>query len=407
MKLSGGEKFALELPAFYEGVILYQNADSNRDLFEKNKRQVYQAPEPIMNIAMSIELERSGGVISADRIIGVYDKDDMVLYFESLRKCARNNEDDPGLPVAIVISSRVHSITVTYDPITDEFSLINANESQNFDAENKSVILRFKEVGELANKTREAFQTKINDDEPLILNSTMFAAKNDGVKAGQVMAAWRSEMEEIHRVTPDKIKLKDKLGGDLEGAAIRGGDLQTTKVLHTKGNFFRRHRKMILGFLAAGLIIGAGVAIAAATLGAATPLTAAMIATGVTVAAGTLGAGTAVAFDHQDTRETRKVDRVRQVTFDQDIEMNVDEMPTLRSSTATMNATLSHVMPPDEKEKKKIKQRKMPEPESESTLSGSQDKSVQIIVPVNEDDQVKQSKSESDVEVSDSFKMHH
>lgn len=409
--LTEGEKFALELPAFYEGVLLYQSANRHDEFFEKSKRQIYQSPEPVVDIVMSSELEQSGGVQSIDRIVGIYDKDEMTVYFESLRQCAKSDDNDPGLSVAMVISSHNHTITVGYDPKTDEFSLINANESQNWTMENQSVILKFKNAEELANKTREAFRDKITDDNSLVLNTTMFVSRKDSVKAEMVRDAWRTEMAEIHRITPNKSKFIDKVGASLSEAAIRGGDVETTKSLHTKSNFYRRHRKTILGITGIGFTFGAGLAVSISTLGTATPLVAGLVGAGITGFAGLAAIGTAVANDHQDTRIAKKVESVRQVApHEDDIEMQANKAQY--SSTSMMQKELSQ-------DKSKRKKRKFTSTESEDTLtkshdqskterkeplSISRDQSEQTIGAIEVSMDKQQSKSESE---DDQLKMHH
>jgi hypothetical protein len=306
----------------------------------------------------------------------------------------------------MVISSNVHSITVTYDPRTDEFSFIDANKSSSWTNENRSVISKFNDAEAIANMTRNAFEKNLKDSEALVLNTTMFVAKTDSAKAIAVSKEWRDEMREIHCVTPDKVKVKDKSGGQIFSAAIRGGDVEITKALHTKSNFFHRHRKKILGFVALGLITGLALAITAATLGGATPLAAGMIAGGITIAAGMAATGAAVVSDHLETRSTQKVDKLRRITApDNDIEMRNDGVQYSPSSTRMMSDVLSQ-LDNSENSNKERKRRKFSSSESEESHSESLNKSDQVITAVTLEGQpVSESEAELEADKSDHLKM--
>jgi hypothetical protein len=73
-----------EIPAFFDGIELYQQTWRHPELFTKQVLQVGDA-KPAIPLLESHKLEKLGGMRSLGRFTGLYNRDELLRYFQSLR----------------------------------------------------------------------------------------------------------------------------------------------------------------------------------------------------------------------------------------------------------------------------------------------------------------------------------
>lgn len=269
--LTRNELLVLSLHDLFEGIELYQSARRYKQLFEKSERPKHQSPEPVAKMLVSVDLENQGGFVTLAHFSGVYDQEEMVRYFLSLQK----NAESAQLPVALTLSSLKHTITVTYDPVAQCFSLINANRSGAGSLKNPTVFEEFDDPSRLVTAVREAFVTEVGrlrGFDSLAIATAMFVATCNIDSAKMVLRNWREAMSEMHTVTPYKAHLSDLVDGTWEYLAINAGDEESIRKLHQSALFFNRHRDMLIVFLAVGIVLGVTLGASMSIIGLSDPL---------------------------------------------------------------------------------------------------------------------------------------
>lgn len=108
--------------AFFEGVEVHQQPGKHSPLFEKGvplkQNTMLTAP-----VALSKKLSESGGIQRVgDRFVGAYNIDELMQYFISLQK----ELDGIEKPIALILGSGDHAITVGYDPSLKQWLFVNS-----------------------------------------------------------------------------------------------------------------------------------------------------------------------------------------------------------------------------------------------------------------------------------------
>ncbi|MCD6039115.1 MAG: ankyrin repeat protein [Gammaproteobacteria bacterium] len=264
-ELTADEKIALDLPAFYEGIELYQQSTKNPALYEDGIAPILQEPEPSIALAMSTELENAerGGMTSVQRFSGVYNTEEMEEYFSALRLLAQ----EKNIPLALNLSAGGHSIVVAFNPQEDEFILIDANRLPS---------QHFKKIDEIAKITRASFdkENRLTQKDSLVISTTVFSLGIHKKAMTTLCDSWMQHLGAIHHVTPAKAKFRDKTGRSWKEAALHNGEVELyTALRETEGNFFYQHRKLLFTMLAISMLTGIGIVASIVTLGIAPAIT--------------------------------------------------------------------------------------------------------------------------------------
>ena len=218
--LSEKEKMYLEIPAFLDGVLLYQTGSSFPYLFEKYKCPNNQEEQPVAQIVMSKKIRQNGGIVSAERVSGIYKQDEIIEYFKSLRASFQKIKTFTH-PVALVISNYNHTIMVGYDPRLDEWILVDANRLPSKKINNTAA---------LVNEISKAFSS---EGKTIAFGAEIFvcARYSEELRESKILEEWkaRDEWKKMHEVTNEKIILKDTVKGNWRKNAKELGQADVVK----------------------------------------------------------------------------------------------------------------------------------------------------------------------------------
>jgi hypothetical protein len=205
-----------EIPAFFEGIELYFHPDLYPDLFEENKPKIQHQSELVMPLTSSkaLEKEEIKGIEQAPYVFsGVYTKEELKDYFKSLQEVIKKTNFTE--PIALVLESSDHAISVGYDSKAEKWFLIDPN------------ILPTKynlDNNEIAQKVLAAFTT----NNTTTFATKMYAASLHQEKLKKVNEAWQKHetWQTLHKISSEKIKRVDSHGAGWLYVAAKMGLLE-------------------------------------------------------------------------------------------------------------------------------------------------------------------------------------
>ncbi|MBS0627067.1 MAG: hypothetical protein JSS09_02525, partial [Verrucomicrobia bacterium] len=120
--------FHLDLLAFFGGVELLQSGKKYVEWFPKKEASLLYQHETkdyvkiISPLTMPIDLETKGGIVTLDKISGLYSKQELEEFFRDFKETTKLNK-----PIAFVITSLHHAISVGYDPAKKCWIFVDSN----------------------------------------------------------------------------------------------------------------------------------------------------------------------------------------------------------------------------------------------------------------------------------------
>lgn len=216
MQLTEDERIQLEIPAFLEGVALYQDPTKFRHLFN----------QPIIgaqNAELSFELvgptKLEERISKFEPFHGIYTFDDLITYFSSLQRVLQ--ESNLSGPISLVLSSPDHTIIVGYDPQIKKWLYGNT--------ELPIQVIALANIKQIAMQVLSAFSD--NDYATFITDSYNDSISQD--QARHCINSWKSQSEfiDIHKVTADKATATDSYGHSWLRSAVESKDVSTINLL--------------------------------------------------------------------------------------------------------------------------------------------------------------------------------
>ncbi len=221
-KMSEDKRLQLEIPAFFDGIVLYQDTYSYRHLFSEGQAKILKTQDADLGFSLISPKKLEGKNSKVDHVFsGIYSKDDLAVYFYGLKQILlQSNLSDP---FSLVLYQPGHRITVGYDPRIKKWLFCNAGYIEPIDAA---------DVVELAEKVKQAF-TK-ND-------YAAFVTEVDGELTSQselnnCIHAWKNlaSFNHIHDVK-SKVGLTDSYKNTWLLSAVRANDISTVNLLLQNG----------------------------------------------------------------------------------------------------------------------------------------------------------------------------
>src|SRR5262249_38508443 len=122
-ELSEDERLCMTIPVFLEGVTIHQKHDLY--LHKDDEASTEQGDAILATLTLPQALEKKGGISKLDTFSGIYQQEDLVKYFKSLRQILEEDTPFPH-PMSFILASSNHAISVGYDPKKKNWVLINA-----------------------------------------------------------------------------------------------------------------------------------------------------------------------------------------------------------------------------------------------------------------------------------------
>lgn len=208
--LTEDEEFILSMPAFLDGLQLFQHSGLFPHLYPIFDNLQSGLSEQQMLIERALPLLRTKALEEANqtiesihRISGMYTLDELETYFKAFHATASRH----ALPIAFSIGIRSHEIAVMFDPTRDEFNIVNADED--FITIRMTPETFSQSIKQIANEVKTACSAEFKDDH-LPLATTMLINSSDMAKKDSFIADWTSLTASIHEVTPKKYELNSE-----------------------------------------------------------------------------------------------------------------------------------------------------------------------------------------------------
>ncbi|QMT61611.1 ankyrin repeat domain-containing protein [Legionella sp. PC997] len=180
-----------EYMAFFEGVEIYQRPGFHGPLFEKGAQlkqdTLLSAPR-----VLSKKLEQNGGISRISCFIGGYSPEELFQYFLTLK----NELNGIKKPIALILGSGDHALTVGYDPALDQWLFINGS--------HEPERIPGAQVPEIAQSVFNAFSS----GNQCAFVTNIYCNKSNEEEFKKRMAAWENhpELRSIHQINATKMK---------------------------------------------------------------------------------------------------------------------------------------------------------------------------------------------------------
>lgn len=210
LSLDERERLVLDIPIFLEGVELNHQGFNYNEFFEPGKAPSHQKSSATLPLTLSKSIEEQGGITQLTRFSGMYNENDLNIYFHTLAKTLAGT----NASIAFELSSSDHTITVGYDSKNSNWVFIDANQlpaKENLDRK------------ELASLVKNTF----SKNNYCTFATTIYSKNSEKKLINQYLAAWQSHpfMQRIHTVTEEKAKTFDSDWVNWLYIASHSGDL--------------------------------------------------------------------------------------------------------------------------------------------------------------------------------------
>lgn len=199
----------LDIRAFFDGVELYYQPFEYPHLFERGKVPFAQETDKVLSMLTPASLASRGGIAIVDAFSGAYDRSELNTYFKSLRASV----NDSQAPVALVLHSSNHTISIGFDPKNRKWIYTDANHLP-------SKLIESDE--EITNIVMTSFLFR---DTAVITTEMFVARQNENDMRGRIQQ-WHQNMSAIEKIDERKAAMKDSFDASLLYAAARRGDTE-------------------------------------------------------------------------------------------------------------------------------------------------------------------------------------
>jgi Ankyrin repeats (3 copies)/Ankyrin repeat len=223
-KLKKGEiktKESIDILAFFDGVVLYQNPVVNRAFLPtKDKgfdgKWITQRDNVAHDVVAPVTKEKQ---IKAFDFSGAYSKSELIKILQLFQHNIKNKS-------SFQISNNGHAMSIQYDPQKKEWHFIDANQLP---------VKTYKqnELSKFASIIIKGFKCKRNGDDNAIFSASVYANKDDSTQLAQSFSKIKktSEWQQIHKVTQKKSNMRALKKDSWILVAAKGGNVSDVKKL--------------------------------------------------------------------------------------------------------------------------------------------------------------------------------
>jgi len=214
-RLSDIERNKDGITPFLDGIELYFRPTDYQHLFEPGKEPCPQHTLSTAPLVMSKNIEEQGGLVQSAKFSGVYDKNELIEYFKSLKESIENAIPRHSKPVALILLSVNHSIMVGYDPT-------NKDEPWIFSDVQRTPTLYLENEENIADALMDGFSSSLSK---AVFITEVYTTRNNKDSLGAVISNWQAKggsWDKLHRMTNAKAKSYDKIGTSWLHLAAKG-----------------------------------------------------------------------------------------------------------------------------------------------------------------------------------------
>ncbi len=217
----------LEIQAFFDDLMFYQQPYHYRDWYEERKAPA-QSLKQTAPLVLSTALEGQGGIREIGDFIGAYSKQELKDYFTSFQTSIENDQAITN-PVSMQLKSSTHAISITWSPTIKHWLFADAN---------KLPIQALFSPEDVASKVYLALKSQrdsINDT--LIFETLIFTTITQETNVSQAISVWKKQdtWARMHQISAAKALLTDDSHATLLYFAAQNGYIEVVKELLNLG----------------------------------------------------------------------------------------------------------------------------------------------------------------------------
>lgn len=211
----------LEVLPFFDGIELYLQAFEYPHLFETNACPKMQDTLKTAALTTSASVEQAGGIVHSGSFSSIYTTNELKVLLKTLRETITH--DKLTSPMAIVLSSSEHTITVNYHPVKKTWQLFDANHLAVTEIEQDDAMAHF--ISSAFCKTRSP---------KLALLGEVYTTRQQAASVHSSLMNWfrHPSLIEMHAITKHKASQLDNVSNsNWLFLSVLGAQLDTVKNL--------------------------------------------------------------------------------------------------------------------------------------------------------------------------------
>ena len=222
--LSEEENYLFDIPNLFDGIELYLRAFAYEHLFEKDKNLFYQNTLVTAPLVTSQKLINEGGIAQASKFANIYNENELVTYFTSLKTAVDNTKPPFNHPISLSLGSANHGITVGYE--NGVWIFIDANSMPTI------YVTDTKDIAKLV-------LGALSQNENACVSTEVYVAGNHQAEFAPVLAAWQQnkQYQTINKVTQEKAQRRDSYNHNLADLALVANQPQIIEQLVSSPSF--------------------------------------------------------------------------------------------------------------------------------------------------------------------------
>lgn len=230
--LTREEQDFLEMDSAAQTVEIHHQPWCYPEIFNKNAADIMQDVAKTFPLMMSHELENQGGIECIHFFTGIYDKEQLRLYFHSLREAIE--KDHTSCPTALLLKNYHHAVAVKFQPKELNWIIINPA---------KLPYQIIQQDHEIADEIYKIFTCIDHNAKKVYRNglpafqTTIYGTHDNLIKCKSYANTWvaHHEWKEMHKINHKKTLLTDVVGNTWLYFAVCANDKETVLNLLDKG----------------------------------------------------------------------------------------------------------------------------------------------------------------------------
>lgn len=233
-KLTLYERLMVDMPAFFERVMLYQNTFKYQYLLDdrtvkENRLQFAIAFHPLLTPVLQDE---HGGVVELERFSSIYTEIEMT----QMLGCLRNAFANATHPISFSVTVVGHVLSLHYDPVTGCWIYYDSDPLCIIDG-------GLKGDEEVAKLLFKGLSIKKDRAKPIACTFAAYSVFDKRFEAEACMATWKKlpRWQQIHTITPEKAVTKDRNNSILLDVVMHAYDWKTAQQIYKCTNILQRN----------------------------------------------------------------------------------------------------------------------------------------------------------------------
>ncbi len=193
----------IDIRVLLETIGLCHDVSEHPELFSQDMLLKHQDGLQATSLVLSEQLEKQGGLVRLGQFCGVYEEDDLMIYFDSLHQNIDKISSPPPPLIVFILSSVHHAIMVGCDSNNKQWLFVDAEQLPTH-------FVDIRNSGEIAKKVMISFLAN-KDADAVIFNTKIYAMESNRETLSDIIQSWQEDpkFKKIHKISYEKTKLLD------------------------------------------------------------------------------------------------------------------------------------------------------------------------------------------------------